>query len=338
MDPGHRGAARHDAPTGTAAHASTCAAATRSARRGRDPPGHSGRGLGAGRPPPGRLGVAGRAVASPAASRGAPRADLHQAGPDHLERRGAVPVRAGRGVQDLPRPGARRGLRLGATCGRTGPRATARRGLRALRRGAARRGVDRPGARRTAAQRRRHPRSRGRGEGATADHPHPGAPRPGGHVVAGTVPGRPDPRRRAREPAGARRALRRDDQRGARLPARGREHARRRRVVRTARSARPDHRPTASRPGDTPGPGHGASRRVRLRRPRIHAGRWHRHPRDPPHRHDRVHRGLHGARHLPRGPARRQPVRHLRRAHRAARLRHHGPDDRPGARPPSSGS
>ena len=47
--------------------------------------------------------------------------------------------------------------------------------------------------------------------------------------------------------------------------------------------------------------------------------------------------GAHDPRHLPRRPARRQPVRAARRPHRAARLRHHRPADRADAGWPSCG-
>ena len=82
--------------------------------------------------------------------------------------------------------------------------------------------VDRPGARGDAAHRRA-----GGGQGAAAVGGPPGARRPQGHGLAGAVPGGPHPHRRAGQPARAGRAVRRDDHRGARLPPRGPEHARR---------------------------------------------------------------------------------------------------------------
>ena len=54
--------------------------------------------------------------------------------------------------------------------------------------------------------------------------------RPAGAVVARSAAHRSHPDRRARQPARARRAVRGADRRGARLPARGREHARPRRA------------------------------------------------------------------------------------------------------------
>ena len=74
-----------------------------------------------------------------------------------------------------------------------------------------------------------------------------------------------------------------------------------------------------------PGAGDGAARRVPLRRRRRHEGRRRRHRGRGAHRDDRLRRGRHPARDLPRRPARRQPVRPARRAHRPARLRHHRP-------------
>jgi photosystem II stability/assembly factor-like uncharacterized protein len=87
---------------------------------------------------------------------------------------------------------------------------------------AARRGVDRPGARGHAAHRRGR---RGQGAAPTVARLV--------HRTCGSWPGSPrswsaHPGRRAGQPAGAGRAVRRDHHRGARLPPRGREHARRR--------------------------------------------------------------------------------------------------------------
>ena len=67
----------------------------------------------------------------------------------------------------------------------------------------------------------------GRGQGAAPVGGHPRARRPQGDGLAGSVPGRAHPHRRPGQPAGAGRAVRRDHHRGARLPPRGREHARR---------------------------------------------------------------------------------------------------------------
>ena len=71
-----------------------------------------------------------------------------------------------------------------------------------------------------------------------------------------------------------------------------------------------------------PGAGDGAAARLQLRRRRRHARRRHRHRGRGPHGDDRAHGGRDGQGRLPRRPARRQPVRAARRAHRAARLRH----------------
>ena len=56
--------------------------------------------------------------------------DLHQARPDHLQRRGPVPAGAGQRVQAVPRPGAGRAVRDGAQGGRGRPRRAARGHLR----------------------------------------------------------------------------------------------------------------------------------------------------------------------------------------------------------------
>ena len=61
------------------------------------------------------------------------------------------------------------------------------------------------------------------------DGRQPGPPGPGRHELDRPRPGRPDPGGRPGQPAGPGRAVRRDHRRGARLPARGRQHARHRR-------------------------------------------------------------------------------------------------------------
>ncbi len=116
------------------------------------------------------------------------------------------------------------------------------RGLRAVRDGAHRRGLDRPGPCRPLA----HGRGRRR-EGATPPGRRPGRARHRRHELAGPSPDRPHPGGYAGQPAGAGRAVRRDDRRGARLPPRGRQHARHR------RACWPDE-PSApwSYPGPTP--------------------------------------------------------------------------------------
>ena len=138
----------------------------------------------------------------------------------------------------------------------------------------------------------------------------------------------PDPGGRAGQPAGAGRAVRRDHHRGARLPARGREHARRRHDVRRARTARLRGAAPAPLAGHASHARDGAARRLPLRRRRRHARGRHRHRGGRTRRHDRVPRGRHDARHLPRRPARGQPVRAAEREDRAARLRHHRPAGR----------
>ena len=83
-----------------------------------------------------------------------------------------------------------------------------------------------------------------------------------GDGVARAAPRRPHPDRRAGQPAGAGRAVRRDDHRGARLPPRGAEHARHRpraRRARPARLRRPPPAPDARHPARA---GDGAARRA----------------------------------------------------------------------------
>ena len=169
------------------------------------------------------VGRRGRALAPPAPRRRVARADVHQAGSDHLLRRGPVPAGAGRGVQALPRSGAGRVVRGCPSYGRGRSRPAARGRLRRVRRDADRRRLDRPGPRRPPAQRR----GGGRQGAATRRRP-PRARRPQGDGVAGPASRRSDPRRRVGQPAGARRAVRRHDRRGARLPHRGSQHDRRR--------------------------------------------------------------------------------------------------------------
>ena len=75
------------------------------------------------------------------------RTHLHQARPDHLLRRGPVPDRTRRGVQEVPRPGSARTVRGRPADGRAGPRRPSGGRLRIVRRDGARLGLDRPGAR-----------------------------------------------------------------------------------------------------------------------------------------------------------------------------------------------
>ncbi len=207
--------------------------------------------------------------------------------------------------------------------------------LRVVRARAGGRRVDRAGAPGPTAHRRGH-----RGQGAAAHHQRARARGLAGHGVAGPVPRRPHPGGRPRQSAGPRRAVRGDHHRGARLPPRGREHARRGPLVRRARPARlcdpppPPHAHHASRAR------HGAPRRLRLLRGRAHERGRRRHQGGHPHRHGRFHGRRHDPRHLPRRPARRQPLRAARRPGGAARLRHHRPHGRteaPRIPPPAGG-
>ena len=133
--------------------------------------------------------------------------------------------------------------------------------------------VDRAGARGPAAHRRR-----GRRQGAAPADRRARAPGPRGDGVARAAPHRPHPGRRARQPARARRAVRGDDRRGARLPARGA------RTCSTSRacSPRPSQRAT-DRAAPAPDARHaarardGAARRHPVGRRRRDARRRRRH-------------------------------------------------------------
>ena len=104
--------------------------AARASGRGRRRPARAGRrpvDLAAQARPSARSGGSRRALPARAPRRRGARADLHQARPDHLVRRGPVPARAGRGVQAVPRPGAGRAVRRRARDRRGRPRRPARR-------------------------------------------------------------------------------------------------------------------------------------------------------------------------------------------------------------------
>ena len=125
---------------------------------------------------------------------------------------------------------------------------------------AARRRLHRPGACRHPA--RRHP---GRGQGPAPVGIGAGAPGSRRHGVAGAPPGGPHPGRRAGQPARPGGALRRDHRRGARLPARGREHARCRHDLCRARPARLRRAPPPPDAGHAPHARDGTARRLPLR-------------------------------------------------------------------------
>ena len=239
---------------------------------------------------------------APPGRRGA-RADVHQARPDHLVGRGAVPARARRGVQALPGPGAGRAVRRRAAHGRDRAGAAAGAGVRLVRGAPPRRRVDRPGPRRPPADGRGRRR-----QGAAPRRRSPRAHRPAGDGVAGAAPRRAHPGGRPRQPAGARRAVRRHHRRGARLPRRGRQHARRRGDAPRARPGRLHRPPAAPGAGDPAPARHAAPRRVQVRRRRRHAGGRRRHPPRRAHPDGRPDGGGDDQGHLPRRPARRQPA------------------------------
>ena len=163
----------------------------------------------------------GRAVAAVAARGRGPRANVHQARPDRLVRRGALPARTGRGVQAVPRSSPARVVGRRATNGRGRPRGPDRRDLRVVRAHADRRGIDRSGPRGAATVRRGRRR-----QGAAPRCSAAGPRRPAGDGMVGAAPCRADPGGGARQPTGAGRAVRRHDRRGARLPHRSRQHDR----------------------------------------------------------------------------------------------------------------
>ena len=223
---------------------------------GKVPPGHAGASaptalLGRRARPAGTSAPAARAARrrSPILSRRlrarrrAARPHLHQARPDHLLRRGDLPARSSSpsssGAATRCRPSRSRVVRrvVEEDLGRPLEEVFAR-------------FHPEPLAAASIAQVHRatllHRRGR-RGEGAAPVGRAARAPGPPGDGVDRAVPGRAHPGRRAGQPAGARRAVRRDDHRGARLPPRGREHARRGPVLRRPRPARLRDPPPAPR-------------------------------------------------------------------------------------------
>ena len=192
----------------------------------------------------GHAGEPSRAVPPAAEGRRAPRPDLHQARPDHLLRRGPVPRRAGRrssrsaATRCPPSPSARCGPPSRPTSARPSRTSSP--------------SFDRtPLAAASIAQ--VHAATLRTGEQVVVkvqrtDRRRAWSPRTSRSMawLAPFLVGRL-PVRRARQPAGARRAVRRDHHRGARLPARGPEHARRGPQLRRARPAA-----ATSSPGPTP--------------------------------------------------------------------------------------
>ena len=99
----------------------------------------------------------------------------------------------------------------------------------------------------------------GRGEGAAPAGRRPRAERHRRHELAGALPDRADPGGHPGQPAGPGRAVRRDDRRGARLPPRGRQHARHRPRPGRDEPAVRGRAPPSPRAGDPPGAGHGTA-------------------------------------------------------------------------------
>ena len=335
---GVAGAGRRRPPTGPGRGADAGAAATpaagspradrqRSAGDGRRP---------LGRPPvvapatepPGRLGRHRRPVPAAAPRRRGARADVHQARPDPLVRRGGVPRRSWSRSSSAAATRCRRSrwpdvrATIESDLGR--PLATVFAEIDEV-----------PLAAASIAQVHAatlRDRRAGGGEGAAPGRRPPRARRPRGDGVARRPARRAHPRRRAGQPAGPRRAVRRHDRRGARLPHRGGQHDRRRQDAARPRPGRLRRPPSTPEPRHPAGAGDAAPRRVQVRRRRRHARRRRRHRGRGAHGDGGVDGGGDDRRDLPRRPPRRQPVRDARRAHRPARLRHRRTPQR---RPPA---
>ena len=239
-------------------------------------------------------------------------------------------------VQALPRPGAARAVRRR-------PRASSRPTSAARSRRCSRGSTAEPLAAASIAQvharHAAHRRGR-RGEGAAPVGRHARPQGPAGHGVA-----------RAASSSGASRSPRWPTRRRSsscsprRSPRSSTSASRPQNMLDIARVAR---RPRPARLRRSPAPTPTlVTRRVlvmerldglQLRRRGRHAGRRRRHRGRRPHRDDRLHGGRHDPRHLPRRPARRQPVRAARRPHGAARLRHRRPPRPSRGGWPSSGS
>ncbi len=218
----------------------------------------------------------------------------------------------------MSRPGARRALRRRAPHRRGRSRPDPRTTVQRVRPHADRRRVGGAGPRGATADGRAR-----RGQGATARRGHVGAARPGGHELDRATPGGPHPGGRPRQPARAGGAVRRDDRGGARLPARGAEHAGRGPGAGRDRAVRHRGPPPPPVTRHEAGARDGASRRVRVGGRRCDARGGDRHRGGAARRVDRVLGRCAALRGVPRGPPRRQPARAARRPRGAARLRHH---------------
>ena len=254
----------------------------------------------------------GRDLPTPAGGRRATRSHLHQARPDHLQRRGHLPRRARRRVHQVPRPGARRALRGGPRRGRGRTRSPARRGVR-------RSSTATPLAAASIAQvhraaprgPRRHPVE------VVVKVQRPSVGRAGARTTSRSWPGwRPFlvgriPDHGAGQPAGARRGVRPDHRRGARLPPRGR---------RTCSTSPSRSRPLGQRrvrhPPPAPRAGHPPRARDGATRTGSTSTSVARDPAAGIDTHEVVRSGMigflegcHDPRRLPRRPPRRQPLR-----------------------------
>ena len=202
--------------------------------------------------------------------RRAPGPHLHQARPDHLQRRGPLPRRSWSSEFRLCRDQVpAESFDVGAPRRRGGPRPPARGGvLPRSSAGPARRGVDRPGPRGPAPS----PARTCRGQGAAADHPPAGPVGPEGHGwLAPFLVGRIPIAALANPPALVELfAETITEELDFRLEAENMLDVAAR--LRRAGPARLRHRPSPPGAGDPAGAGHGAPVRVQLRRPGVHEG------------------------------------------------------------------